>query len=152
MCLSQRMIAFNQVSDKNKVTLKLFISPRVVNFFALFFLFFSESTRVLPLLLVSPGTIRKLDLRNSLSQMFYVLNQFFYFGFVYWLDILCIRQFLNMLNIFECARQVQDPASCAMKKNKRSRRITRQVQDLAWQLKVKESKNNGITRITKIQK
>ena len=75
---SQRTTTFNQVCDKNNVTLKLFISPRAVNIFVLFFSFFFESTRVLPLLLCIPRCMRKSDLRSSLSQMFCVLNRFFF--------------------------------------------------------------------------
>jgi len=55
----------------------------------------------------------------------------------------------NMTNIFERARRVQDPASGATT-IKCSRRITKQVWDLAWQFKVKGSKHNGIVGTTKI--
>ena len=53
--------------------------------------------------------------------------------------------------ITERARRVQDPASSTTT-TKCSRRITRQVRDLVWQLKVKGRKYNGIARTMKIWK
>jgi len=55
----------------------------------------------------------------------------------------------NMTNISERARRVQDLALGATT-TKCSRGITRQVRDLAWQLKVKGSKHNGIAGTTEI--
>ena len=57
----------------------------------------------------------------------------------------------NMMNISERVRRVQDPTS-GVTTTKCSRRITRQVRDLAWQLKVKGSKHNGITGTMEIKK
>ena len=75
---SQRTTIFNRVCNKNNVTSKLFISQERWNFL----FFFSNRQGCCPCSYVSPGAMRKSDLRSSSGKNVCVLNWFFLFDFV----------------------------------------------------------------------